>query len=346
LKLSTLIYPGERASVVVSTARDLESAGLDVIWLPESYSFDAISRVGYLAACTSRLTIATGVTNVFSRTPSLIAATAAGCDEVTGGRFILGLGASGPQVVEGFHGVRYAAPLTRMREATAICRMAWRREEPIVYSGRVFKVPLPPDEGTGLGRPLKLINHPVRAKIPIYWASLTPASVETMAELADGWLPYLFIPEQADQAFGEALRKGLAKRSPELGALEIVASAGVAIGDNLDRQSLLDLLRPNIALYVGGMGARDKNFYNDLARRYGYEAEAKLIQDLYLDGKYREAEAAVPVDWLEKASLIGPPEYVRERLAIFREAGVTMLSVIVLGDDPVGTIAQLREMTP
>jgi len=325
---------------------ELEKAGLDLVWIAEAYSFDSISQVGYLAAKTERIEIGTGIINVYSRTPALVAMTAAGCDFVSDGRFVLGLGASGPQVIEGFHGVPYEKPMTRIKEYIDVCRMTWRRE-PLVYDGEAVRLPLPAGQGTGLGKPLKLINHPVRADIPIWWASLMGKSVAVTAEHANGWLPMMFIPERRDQVWGESLKEGLAKRDPALGPLEIGAGGLLAIDDDLvgDAQArVVDMMRPMLALYVGGMGARGKNFYNTLARRYGYEAEAARIQDLYLEGKKQEAAAEVPADWLERANLVGPAGFVKERLAAYKEAGVTVLSVNPVGPDPVKAVEQLRAM--
>ncbi len=325
---------------------DLEKAGLDVVLIAEAYSFDAISQVGYLAAKTERLQIGTGIINVYSRTPALLAMTAAGCDYVSDGRFILGLGASGPQVIEGFHAVPYDKPLTRIKETIEVCRKVWRREV-LIYDGDAITIPLPAGQGTGLGKPLKLINHPVRPDIPIWWASLMGKAVEATAELADGWLPIMFYPEKSHQVWGDQLKAGLARRSPELPPLDIVAGGTVAIGEQYTgetRTRILDMSRPMVALYVGGMGARDKNFYNDLARRYGFEAEAAEIQDLYLDGKKAEAAAAVPTEWLEGMNLVGPPSYVKERLGAFKEAGVTTLSVNPVGRDHAEVVAQIETL--
>jgi F420-dependent oxidoreductase-like protein len=221
-----------------------------------------------------------------------------------------------------------------------ICRMVWRREA-LSYQGKVFRLPLPPEQGTGLGKPLKILTHPVRPRIPIYLASLGDRSVELTAELAEGWLPIFFVPEKADSIWGAALRRGLAKRSPELGPLEVVAGGPLAIGDGLEH--LREAERPRLALYVGGMGARSKNFYNELIGRYGFEREAAQIQDLYLSGKKREAEALVPAALLESLSLIGPEGYVRERIAAFKAAGVTLLDVQPIGPDPIGDVARVKE---
>jgi len=325
---------------------DLEKAGLDIVWVAEAYSFDAISQVGYLAAKTSTIQIGTGIVNVYSRTAALMAMTAAGCDYVSDGRFILGLGASGPQVVEGFHGVPYEKPAKRIQEYIEACRMVWKRE-PLVYNGSTVQVPLPAGQGTGLGKALKLINHPVRQNIPIWWASLKEKAVEATAASADGWLPIMFIPEKFQQVWGNPLKAGLAKRDPSLPRLEISGGGMLCIDDSLDQagaDKILDMTRPNTALYVGGMGARGKNFYNDIARGYGYEAEAIEIQDLYLDGKKEEAAAAVPAEMLRLQNLVGPKSLIKERLGAFKEAGVTVLQVNPVGKDPVKQIETLKEL--
>jgi F420-dependent oxidoreductase-like protein len=325
---------------------DLEQAGLDIVWVPEAYSFDSVSQMGYLAAITDRVQIGAGIVNAYSRSAALVAMTFAGLDYVSDGRAICGIGASGPQVVEGFHGVPYDKPLARIRDYIEICRKVWKREA-LVHDGEAVKVPLPAGQGTGLGKPLKLINHPVRAAIPIYWASLMGKAVEATAELADGWMPIFFIPDRADKVWGSQLRAGAAKRSADLGPLEIVAGGMVAIGEDLvgaKRTAILDRSRPQVALYVGGMGARGKNFYNDLAQRYGFEQEAAEIQDLYLDGKKDEAATKVPAEWLELSNLVGPASYVKERLGAFKAAGVSVLTVNPVGPDPVGLIEQLRSI--
>ena len=322
--------------------RDLEKAGLDVAWVAEAYSFDAPSYMGYLAAVTERVQIAAGILPIYTRTPTLLAMTAAGVDALSDGRCIMGLGASGPQVIEGFHGVPYDRPLARTREIIEICREVWKREAPLAHDGPIYKLPLPAGEGTGLGKSLKLINHPVRPSIPIFVASLGEKNLELTAELADGWLPVFFIPEKAQQVFGPSLDAGKAKRDSALGTLQINAGGPVAIGELKDVAHLRDLARPGMALYIGGMGAKNKNFYNSLVRRYGYEAEAEKIQELYLSGQKKEAEALVPEEMLELTSLIGPESWVKERIQAYADAGVTMLSIQPLGPNPVETVEKLK----
>ena len=316
--------------------RDLEAAGLDVAAVAEVYTFDAVSQLGYLAAVTERVELLSAIFPIYSRTPALTAMTAAGLDFVSGGRFTLGLGASGPQVIEGWHGVPYDAPLQRTREIVEICRQVWRRDR-LDHQGKKYSIPLPADQGTGLGKPLKLINTPVRDRIPITIASLGPKSVEQTAEIADGWLPMFFHPERANDVWGEALAAGAANRSADLGPLDVFASPALAITDH--PEAVLPLVKPQLALYVGGMGARGKNFYNDLISSYGFEAEAARIQDLYLDGRRDEAIAAVPDELVRAVSLIGPASYVAERVAAFRAAGVTTLSATPLARDSAERVA-------
>ncbi len=348
MKLSMMISYSGDFHADVDRVVELEKAGLDVVWVPEAYSFDSVSQMGYLAAKTSTIEIGAGILNVFSRTATCMAQTAAGLDFVSNGRFILGLGASGPQVIEGFHGVPYDKPMPRIRDYINVCRMTMRREK-VVYDGPTVTVPLPDGEGTGLGKPLKLINHPVREHVPIFWASLMGLSVKNTAQYADGWLPIFFDPEKFHNVWGDDLKKGTADRDPALGQVQISAGGMVAIGDDLvgaKQQAVLDLARPNVALYVGGMGARDKNFYNTIMQKYGYADEAIAIQDNYLDGRKDEAAALVPAEMLENTNLVGPAGYIKERLAAYSEAGVTHLSVNAVGKDPVATIEELKPLLP
>jgi F420-dependent oxidoreductase-like protein len=328
MKITTMLgYAGgfKQAAREVS---EMEKAGLDLVWVAEAYGFDSPSLMGYLAALTEKVEIGAAILPIYTRTPTLLAMTAAGIDALSDGRFHLGLGASGPQVIEGFHGVPYANPLGRTREIVEICRDVWKREAPLVHDGRNFTLPLPADQGTGLGKPLKIIAHPVRSEIPIWIASLGEKNVEMTAEIADGWLPIFFIPERAKSVWGGALAAGATKRNANLGELMISAGGLLAIGEGSEVTALRELQRPAVALYVGGMGARGKNFYNELAVRYGFEKEAATIQDLYLEGRKREAEAAVPHEFLELTTLCGPASYVKERVAAFEAAGVTHLQVL------------------
>ncbi len=342
MKLSmTLNYAGGHEESARQAAA-LEKVGLDVVWVAEAYSFDAPSFMGYLAAKTERIEIGSAILPLYSRTPTLLAMTAAGIDALSGGRAILGLGASGPQVIEGFHGVPYDRPLGRTREIIEICRDVWAREAPLVHDGVSYHIPLPPGEGTGLGKPLKIINHPVRPRIPIWVAALGEKNVAMTAEVADGWLPLFFVPEKVKEVFGPSLAEGRARRDASLAPLQIAAGGLFAIGDESEVAPLRELSRPVLALYIGGMGAKGRNFYNALACRYGYEKEAAEIQDLYLAGQKKEAAALVPAELLEATSLCGPESYLKERVAALAEAGVTHLNITPVGADPVAVVETLR----
>ena len=325
-------YAGGFKEVAAEVA-DLERAGLDIVFVPEAYSFDAVSALGYLAASTDRVELASGILQLYTRTPTLTAMTAAGLDYVSDGRFILGLGASGPQVMEGFHGVPYDAPIARTREVIEICRQVWRRET-LQYEGTHYTIPLPPEQGTGLGKALKLINKPVRERIPVLIAALGPKNVELAAEVAEGWQPIFFLPEKSQDVWGKALATGKANRDPALGELDVYAGPTLAIGENVE--PLRDLVKPHLALYIGGMGAKGKNFYHTLATRYGYGQQADRIQELYLAGDKEAAAKAVPDELVRDVSLIGTPGFVKERVAAFREAGVTTLNVVPIA----GTAAE------
>ncbi|HEY6275054.1 MAG TPA: LLM class F420-dependent oxidoreductase [Streptosporangiaceae bacterium] len=344
----SLNYAGGFAETVAELA-DYEKAGLDIVFVPEAYSFDAVSQLGYIAAKTQRLGIASGILQLYTRTPTLTAMTAAGLDYVSGGRFTLGLGASGPQVIEGWHGVPYDAPVGRTREIIGICRQVWRRER-LEHAGPHYQIPLPPGRGTGLGKALKLINHPVRERIPIVVAALGPKNVELAAELAEGWEPIFYFPEKAAAAWGEPLAAGRAKRDPSLPPLDVVAQAPLAIGD--DVAGYAELGRPLLALYVGGMGPhrdRGRNFYYELAVRFGFEAAANACQDAYLAGRRDEAAALVPAELLAGTSLIGTAGLVAERVAAMKESGVTTLNVTPLAPthaDRVRLIEKIRDLAP
>lgn len=324
----------------------LEKAGVDIALVAEAYSYDAVSQLGYLAAKTSSIELGSGVFPIYTRTPTLLAMTAAGLDFVSDGRFRLGIGTSGPQVVEGFHGVPFDAPLGRTREVVDICRQVWRRER-VQHQGRNYQIPLPADRGTGLGKPLQLINHPVRERIPITIAALGPKNVELTAEIAEGWQPVFFYPEKADDVWGEALRAGKAKRDSQLGELDVMVGVSLAIGDNVEER--LNWAKPHLALYIGGMGARGQNFYHKLATRYGYGEVADHIQDLFLSGRKAEAIAAVPDELVRAVNLIGPRGFVKERIAAFADAGVTTLLATPVTTDAgeyVSWVEELQQLLP
>lgn len=319
---------------------ELEKSGIEVAVVAEAYAFDAISQLGYLAAKTNTVELASGVLPIYIRTPSLLAMTAAGLDYVSDGRFRLGIGTSGPQVIEGFHGVPFDAPIGRTREIVEICRKVWRRER-VQYDGKHYQLPLPADRGTGLGKSLQLINHPVRERIPVSIAALGPKNAELTAEIAEGWQPVFYLPDKADSIWGEALAAGAAKRDPALGPLDVMVHASLAIGENLDER--LAWVKPQLGLYIGGMGAKGRNFYHNLATRYGFGEVADRIQELYLSGRKQEAIDAVPDELVRGMSLIGPPGYVAERMAAFAESGVTTLLVNPLSTDRAESIRFVEE---
>ncbi|MCZ4499125.1 MAG: F420-dependent oxidoreductase [Marmoricola sp.] len=320
---------------------DYENAGLELAAVAEAYSYDAVSQLGYIAAKTKDLEIASAILQIYSRTPALLAMTAAGLDFVSGGRFTLGLGASGPQVVEGFHGVAYDAPLGRTREVVEICRQVWRREK-LEHAGKHYTIPLPPEQGTGLGKPLKLINHPVRPDIPISIAALGPANVALVAEIAESWQPLFFHPGHYREAWGDALDKGTALRDPSLGTLDIMLQVSFAVGE--PDPAVLGSIRNQLALYIGGMGAKDKNFYNQLACRYGYVEEAAEIQELYLSGRKEEAVKAVPEDLVRAVSLVGTEDEIAVQLKEFAAAGVTTLLLNPMATDPQRRVADVAAL--
>lgn len=343
MKISMTITYSDDPLKAVAHAQAMEKAGVDQAWVAEAYSFDAVSTLGFLAASTETMELVSGILPIYTRTPTLIAMTAATLDSLSGGRFALGLGASGPQVIEGWHGVPYDRPLGRTREVIEICRKVWKRER-LEHDGRNYQMPLGADKGTGLGKPLKLINTPLRENIPVYIASIGEKNVELTAEVANGWIPVFFHPEKAHDAWGGSLDAGLAKRDPALGQLEIIAGGMAAITKTDEEAAeMRNFARPTTALYIGGMGAKSKNFYNTLFQRYGYEAEAELIQDLYLAGKKDEAAAAIPDEFLAATNLVGTEGFLKERLAAFAEAGVTSLTLNPVGADPLAVVSQIKE---
>lgn len=311
--------------------RRADELGYHSVWVAEAWSFDAFLLLATFIPYTQQIGLATGIANVYSRTPALLGQSIATLDRISEGRAILGLGASGPQVVEGWHGVPFERPLQRQREAIEIIRTILRRDK-LVYDGEIFHL----DMG------LKLINHPLRADVPIVLASLGPKNVELTAELADGWLPVLFSPDKAEAVWGPSLAAGKAKRAPDLGELTVMPSVAMAVTDQAD--ALKGAAKMGLALYVGGMGSRDKNFYNQVFCRYGYDEEAKRIQDLYLDRKREEAMAAVTTEMVDEVSAIGDEAYVRDRIAQFADAGATVLNAQLLAFDQASRLEQLERL--
>ena len=309
--------PGTNPVELVPIVQMAEGLGYDSAWAAEAWGTDAVSVLAWLGASTTRIKIGSAIMQIPGRTPANTAMTAATLDLMSEGRFILGLGTSGPQVVEGWHGQPWGKPLVKTREYVEIVRTALRRDV-VEHHGEHYRIPYDGPDATGLGKPLKLMLRPLRADIPIYLAAMAPKNVALAAEIADGWLPLFLDPDRFGDAFGASLAG-----APE--GFDIAATVNVLVGD--DVQALRDSLKPYFALYVGGMGAKGKNFYNALVRRYGWEVEAERIQELYLGGKQREAIAAVPDELIDAVSLIGPKERIRDRLEAWRETPVTTLIV-------------------
>jgi F420-dependent oxidoreductase-like protein len=321
--------PGTNPVELVELAQEAERLGYSSVWAAEAWGTDAVTVLAWTAATTSTVKVGSAILQIPARTPANVAMTAATLDLMSNGRFVLGLGTSGPQVVEGWHGEPWGKPLTRTREYVEIVRSALRRE-PLEHHGEHYEIPYRSDGATGLGKPLKLMLRPLRPDIPIYLASLRPKSVDLAVEIADGWLPLFFSPERARATFPAPFaREGF----------EIAPSVPAVLSD--DAESAREALKPYYALYVGGMGARGKNFYNDLACAYGFEAEAKHIQDLYLEGKHRDAAGAVPDALVDEMALVGPPEHIAERLEAWRESGATELLISARDAATLRAVAEL-----
>ena len=341
MKLCTMIAFDGDPHRLAKRAQDLEAAGVDMILVPEIYGFDQISVLGYVAAKTERIELMTGIANVFSRSAALIAQSAATVDALSDGRFTLGVGSSGAQVIEGWHGVPFEKPLGRTRDVIEICRKVWSGDK-VSHDGSAITLPLPADEGTGLGKPLKFMNRMQRQDIPVVIASIGPKNVEMTAEIAEGWQPIHFVPDRFDRVWGDALDAGRAKRPAELGSLDIFGDAQLALGEGQDVAEAREAARNHVGFYVGGMGAKTKNYYNDLFKRYGWVEEAEKIQDLFLGGQRKEAMAAVPDEYVDTANLIGTESHVKDRLTVYRDVGVTHLVVNPIGENGLDDMAAAK----
>jgi F420-dependent oxidoreductase-like protein len=313
-----------------------EELGYDSVWTAEAYGSDAATVLAWLAGQTSRIKLGSDIFQIPGRSAAMTAMTAATIDQLSGGRMILGLGTSGPQVSEGWHGQRFGRQLQRTREYFDVVRMALRRER-VVYAGETLQLPLP----DGPGKPLKLTIAPVQEQIPIYLAAIGPRNTALAGEIADGWLPTFFSPEHVGM-FRERLEEGAARAGRTLDGFEIAPQVSVHISDDIE--TARNFMRPALALYVGGMGSREQNFYNALVREYGFEQAADEVQDLYLDGKREEAMAAVPDALIDLVSLVGPRERVAERLAAYRDAGVGTLLASPVGFTREQQVEQMRTL--
>jgi len=318
----------------LALAQAADRLGYSVVWAAEAYGSDVPSMLGWMAGQTSRIGLGAGVMQIPARTPAATAMTAATIDTLSGGRFRLGLGVSGPQVSEGWHGVRFAKPLARTREYVAIVRTALARET-VAYEGEFYTLPLP----DGPGKALKLGFHPYRADLPIYLAAIGPRNLELAGEIADGWLAIFFSPEHAREQL-DAVAAGRARAGRSLDGFDVVPTVPVVIGD--DVASCAELVRWYAALYVGGMGSRDVNFYNQLMTRMGYGDAAREIQELYLAKRQRDAAAAVPLEFLDRTCLLGPPDRIADRMRAYADAGVTTLAVGIFAGDAESGAQTLR----
>jgi len=314
--------------------QEAERLGYDSVWAAEAYGSDTATVLGWLAGQTSTIRLGSGIFQMPGRSAAMTAMTAATIDQLSGGRMVLGIGSSGPQVAEGWHGQRFARQLQRTREYVEVIRKALARER-LEYHGETLELPLP----EGPGKALKLTIAPVQEHIPVYLAAIGPKNTALAGEIADGWIPTLFSPEHVSE-LRPLLQEGADRGGRSLEGFDIAPTVNVFVTDDL--QGARDAMRPFIALYVGGMGSRKQNFYNNLVCRYGFEAEAKAIQDLYLEGKREEAMAAIPEELIDTVSLCGPPEHVRERLAVYRDAGVGTLGVTPTAFTAPERLEQLR----
>ena len=330
-------YSGSRVALDVQCVQDAERLGYDSVWTAEAYGSDAVTPLAWLGAVTYRLALGTAILQLAARTPAMTAMTAMTLDALSGGRVRLGLGVSGPQVVEGWHGQPFGKPLQRMREYVAVVRQILARRAPLEHAGEAYRIPYAGPDATGLGKPLRSILHG-RPDLPIYVAAIGPRNVALAAEIADGWLPVFFSPER-HALFRAALAEGFARRGGPPAAFDVAPSAPVVLGPDLD--ACRARVKPRVALYVGGMGARGKNFYHELACRYGYEAAAARIQDLYLAGRKDEAAGAVPDALVDEVALCGPRERIRERLPAWKAAGVTTLICHTTDPAAIRTMAEL-----
>ena len=333
-------YSGARIEVPMELVQEADRLGVYAVWTAEAYGSDAVSPLAWMGSRTERIKLGTAILQMPARTPANTAMTAMTLDQLSGGRFLLGLGLSGPQVVEGWHGVAYGKPLTKTREYIQIVRDIFRREAPLVHNGTYYQIPYQGADATGLGKPLKSILHG-RADLPIYLAAIGPRNVELCAEIADGWLPIFFAPEHYDAVYKEPIEAGFATAGggKSLQNFDIAPSVAVIMGDHLE--SCWNAVKPVLALYIGGMGAKGRNFYNDLAVRYGFEAAAARIQELYLAGDKAEAVNAVPNELVDAVALCGTKERIRDRLALWRAAPITTLNLQIYDIETMQTMCEL-----
>ncbi|MEM7111865.1 MAG: LLM class F420-dependent oxidoreductase [Chloroflexota bacterium] len=341
MRLGIMIgYSGRTIELPMELIKAADEMGVYAMWTAEAYGSDAVSPLAWAGAQTKNIKLGTAIMQMPGRTPANTAMTAMTMNQLSNGRFLLGLGLSGPQVVEGWHGTSYSRPLTRAREYVSIVRKMLQREAPVEFNGRLYQIPYQGEDATGLGKPLKSILK-AEPDIPIYIAAIGPKNVKLTAEIADGWLPVFFSPERYDEIYKPHVEAGFAKagEGKSIADFDIAPTVSVVVTDNLDVG--YNMLRPALALYIGGMGAKGRNFYNDLACRYGYEAEAAEIQDLYLSGRQGEAMMKVPTSLIDEVALVGPKERIRERLFVWKESAITTMNLTVFDVNALRTMVEL-----
>ena len=331
-------YAAGKMDLPVDLVRAADEMGVYAVWTAEAYGSDAVTPLSWLGALTKQIKLGTAIMQMPGRTPANAAMTAMTLNQLSNGRFLMGLGLSGPQVVEGWHGVSYKMPLTRSREYVEIVRKIFARREKLTYDGRLYQIPYMGNDATGLGKPLRSTLH-ASPEIPIYLAAIGPKNVELTAEIADGWLPIFFSPQKFEAIYGPSIAAGLAKAGKSAAGLDIAPTVSVVITDNLGEG--YNMLRPLLALYIGGMGAKGKNFYYDLAVRYGYEAEAAEIQEYYLEKKIGGAMMKVPEALIDEVALVGPKERIRERLQPWLDSPVTTMNLTVFSEADLRTVVDL-----
>ncbi len=334
----SLGYSGATIHLPLDLVQEADRLGYYAVWTAEAYGSDAVTPLAWLGAQTKNIHLGTAIMQMPARTPAMTAMTAMTLDQLSGGRFLLGLGMSGPQVVEGWHGQSYRYPLGKTREYIAILRQIFAREKPAAFNGKHYRLPYAGDDATGLGKPLKSILHG-RTDLPIYLAAIGPKNVQLAAEIADGWLPIFFSPRHYAESYAEPVNAGLAKAGKSPAELEIAPSVSVVVGEDVD--ACRSFVKPVLALYIGGMGAREKNFYFNLVSRFGYEADAVHVQDLFLSGKKQEAAAAIPDALVDDVALCGPPARIKDRLQLWQESPATLLNVMTFTVDAVRLMAEL-----
>ncbi len=333
-------YAAGKVQLPLELVQEADRLGVYAVWTAEAYGSDAVSPLAWMGAQTKNIKLGTAIMQMPGRTPANAAMTAMTLNQISGGRFLMGLGLSGPQVVEGWHGVSYARPLTRTREYVEIVRQIFARQERLTYDGKIYQIPYHGADATGLGKPLKSTLQ-AEPDIPIYLAAIGPQNVTLAAEIADGWLPIFFSPQKYAEIYEPAIQEGFARAGGGKGyeRFDIAPMVSVVIEENMD--IAYNMLRPMLALYIGGMGAKGKNFYNDLAVRYGFEAAAVKVQELYLSGRQGEAMMAIPPELIDEVALVGPKARVKERLSLWLNSPITTMNMTVFNVETLRAMVEL-----